>query len=160
MKTLFINCLFVILSLFICTAALAIHGATRSRMPEPSSKSSCRRSPCAARTDFKARRVEKEYVALAWGVMPKGEGAIDRPIGRHRSQRKKMSSVRALARVREALTNWRVEEVFPSGAVGGRFGKALDCVQYVLPRIIAGRPHRDLHLHLIGNDIVLGAAMD
>ncbi|HEY1372357.1 MAG TPA: RluA family pseudouridine synthase [Candidatus Binatia bacterium] len=94
-------------------------------------------------SDFKARRVEKEYIALVWGVMPKVEGAIDRPIGRHRSQRKKMSSVRALARVREALTNWRVQEVFPSGAAGGRFAH----ISLLCLRPHSGRTHQ-LRVHL------------
>jgi 23S rRNA pseudouridine1911/1915/1917 synthase len=94
-------------------------------------------------SDFKARRVEKEYIALAWGAMPKTEGAIDRPIGRHRSQRKKMSSVRALARIREALTNWRVEEVFPSGAAGGRFAH----VSLLSLKPYSGRTHQ-LRVHL------------
>ena len=93
--------------------------------------------------DFKARRVEKEYVALAWGVMSKADGAIDRPIGRHRSQRKKMSSVRALARVREALTNWHVEKVFPSGAAAGRFAH----VSLLRLRPQSGRTHQ-LRVHL------------
>lgn len=94
-------------------------------------------------SDFKERRVEKEYVAVAWGVMPKAEGAIDRPIGRHRSQRKKMSSVRALARVRGALTNWRVEEVFPSGAAAGRFAE----VSLLSLKPHSGRTHQ-LRVHL------------
>jgi len=93
--------------------------------------------------DFKARRVEKEYVALAWGVMSKSNGAIDRPIGRHRSQRKKMSSVRALARVREALTKWHVEKVFPSGAAAGRFAQ----VSLLRLRPQSGRTHQ-LRVHL------------
>jgi 23S rRNA pseudouridine1911/1915/1917 synthase len=58
---------------------------------------------------FKDRTVEKEYVALAWEHMTPDRGAIDRPIGRHRSDRKKMSSVRFLKRPREALTEWAVE---------------------------------------------------
>lgn len=58
---------------------------------------------------FKNRSVEKEYVALAWGDVTPDRGIIDRPIGRHRSDRKRMSSVRFLKRSREALTAWTVE---------------------------------------------------
>lgn len=72
---------------------------------------------------FKERRVGKEYIALVWGRMKKQSGAIDRPIGRHRSDRKKMSSLRA-ARAREALTGWRVEEFFPLDRSGGKFSAA------------------------------------
>ena len=39
-------------------------------------------------------------------------GINDRPIGRHRSDRKKMSSLHALPRQRTAVTEWRVEYRF------------------------------------------------
>src|SRR5712692_10090879 len=42
---------------------------------------------------FKDRRVAKEYLAVVWGRMARQKGAIDRSIGRHRSDRKRMSSV-------------------------------------------------------------------
>src|SRR5262249_46489586 len=60
-----------------------------------------------------------------------------------RSQRKKMSSVRALARVREALTNWRVKEVFPSGAAAGPFTH----VSLLSLKPYSGRTHQ-LRVHL------------
>ena len=61
---------------------------------------------------FKDRSVEKEYVALAWGNVVPDQGIIDRPIGRHRSDRKKMSSVYFLERSRAASTAWSVERRF------------------------------------------------
>jgi 23S rRNA pseudouridine1911/1915/1917 synthase len=61
---------------------------------------------------FKERQVEKEYVALVWGKFAADTGVIDRPIGRHRSDRKKMSSRYSLANRREAVTEWRVEKLF------------------------------------------------
>jgi len=61
---------------------------------------------------FKDRTVEKEYVALVWGKLPSKKGIIDRPIGRHRFDRKKMSSTYALSKKREAVTEWKVEEVY------------------------------------------------
>ena len=61
---------------------------------------------------FKNRIVEKEYIALAWGNVIGDKGIIDRPIGRHRSDRKKMSSVFFFKGSREALTEWTVEERF------------------------------------------------
>jgi 23S rRNA pseudouridine1911/1915/1917 synthase len=92
---------------------------------------------------FKARSVGKEYLALAWGRMQKTAGAIERPIGRHRSDRKKMSSVRALGRAREALTEWRVGEVFSTGAARGRFAE----VSLLRLTLHSGRTHQ-IRVHL------------
>jgi 23S rRNA pseudouridine1911/1915/1917 synthase len=61
---------------------------------------------------FRERVVHKEYLALAWGKLEPLTGIIDRPIGRHRSDRKRMSSVHALSRTRAAFTEWRVEKYF------------------------------------------------
>jgi 23S rRNA pseudouridine1911/1915/1917 synthase len=61
---------------------------------------------------FKSRTIEKEYVALVWGRLPSKQGVIDRPIGRHCSDRKRMSSTRALGKKREAVTEWTVEQVY------------------------------------------------
>jgi 23S rRNA pseudouridine1911/1915/1917 synthase len=61
---------------------------------------------------FKERRVLKEYVALVWGRVDREKGLIRRPIGRHRSDRKRMSSLYSLPRLREATTEWQVEEWF------------------------------------------------
>jgi 23S rRNA pseudouridine1911/1915/1917 synthase len=61
---------------------------------------------------FKDRTVQKEYIALVWGKFHGDSGIIDRPIGRHRSQRKKMSSRFAYSKTREALTEWNVEKCF------------------------------------------------
>lgn len=61
---------------------------------------------------FKQRQVQKEYVALAWGKLPRASGLIDRAIGRHRSDRKRLSSRYSLGKSREAVTEWQVEKVF------------------------------------------------
>jgi 23S rRNA pseudouridine1911/1915/1917 synthase len=61
---------------------------------------------------FKDRSVQKEYVALAWGAVTPDKGMIDRAIGRHRSDRKRMSSKYFSNKSREALTEWTVEERF------------------------------------------------
>ena len=52
---------------------------------------------------FKERQVKKEYVALVLGKPNEGHGIIDRSIGRHRSDRKRMSSIHSIAKKREAL---------------------------------------------------------
>jgi 23S rRNA pseudouridine1911/1915/1917 synthase len=57
---------------------------------------------------FKNRTVEKVYLAIAYGRFAKDEGLIDSAIGRHPSQRKRMS-IRA-KKGRPAITRWRVIE--------------------------------------------------
>jgi len=61
---------------------------------------------------FKNRTAQKEYLALLWGELKPERGKIDRPIGRHRSDRKRMSSLRAGGRLRDAITEWSVEQRF------------------------------------------------
>ncbi len=57
---------------------------------------------------FKNRTVEKVYLAIASGRFTKDEGLIDTPIGRHPSERKRMST--QTKRGRPAITRWRVVE--------------------------------------------------
>jgi len=61
---------------------------------------------------FKERHVTKEYVAFVWGKVAPDRGTIDQPIGRHRRDRKKMSSLFSLAGARSAVTRWQVERRF------------------------------------------------
>ncbi|MEK6814857.1 MAG: RluA family pseudouridine synthase [Nitrospirota bacterium] len=55
---------------------------------------------------FKNRTVEKEYLAVVAGRMPKKRGRIEAAIGRHATQRKKMTT--RTRRGREAVTEYRV----------------------------------------------------
>lgn len=55
---------------------------------------------------FKAHSIKRRYVALVHGLVQNDEGTIDRPIGRHTSQRKKMSSQTKAGR--HAVTHWQV----------------------------------------------------
>lgn len=57
---------------------------------------------------FKDRTVEKIYLAIAYGRFGQDEGSIDSAIGRHPSQRKKMST--KTKKGRPAITLWRVIE--------------------------------------------------
>jgi 23S rRNA pseudouridine1911/1915/1917 synthase len=87
---------------------------------------------------FQDREVEKEYLALVWGLLRAGR-RIDAPIGRDPSNRKKMSA--RARRSREAVTRIvRAERL-----------KALTLVQVA---IHTGRTHQiRVHLSAIGHPI-------
>jgi 23S rRNA pseudouridine1911/1915/1917 synthase len=55
---------------------------------------------------FRAHTVQRRYRALVHGLLPEATGTIDRPIGRHPMQRKKMST--AARSSRRAVTRWQV----------------------------------------------------
>jgi 23S rRNA pseudouridine1911/1915/1917 synthase len=57
---------------------------------------------------FRGRTVEKRYLAVVRGRLTPEEGTIDRPIGRHPRERKRMTV--AARRGRAALTRWTVLE--------------------------------------------------
>lgn len=57
---------------------------------------------------FKNRTVEKIYLAIAYGKFTNEEGLIDLAIGRHPTERKRMST--RTARGRPAITRWKVLE--------------------------------------------------
>jgi 23S rRNA pseudouridine1911/1915/1917 synthase len=88
---------------------------------------------------FKEREVEKEYIALVWGVVHAGR-RIDAPIGRDPEHRQKMST--RARRARSAVT--RVT-----------FARHLQGVTLVKVAIATGRTHQiRVHLSAIGHPIV------
>jgi 23S rRNA pseudouridine1911/1915/1917 synthase len=88
---------------------------------------------------FQDREVEKEYLALVWGLLSAGR-CIDAPIGRDPANRKKMSA--RARRSREAVTR----------IVRAEHLKALTLVQVA---IHTGRTHQiRVHLSAIGHPIV------
>jgi 23S rRNA pseudouridine1911/1915/1917 synthase len=88
---------------------------------------------------LQARLMEKHYLALVHGVMRDDEGLIDKPIGRHPKDRKKMAVV---PKGREAQTIFTVVE---------RFRK----YTLVKLRLITGRTHQiRVHLSSIHHPIV------
>src|SRR5262249_30688863 len=64
---------------------------------------------------FRERTVEKRYFAVVRGRLEPEAGVIDRPIGRHPHERKRMS-VRS-RRGRPAVTRWQVVERLPGATV-------------------------------------------
>lgn len=86
------------------------------------------------------RRVSREYAAIVWGAMPAAAGAIDLPIGRSPSDRKKMAVVAEGGR--EALTNYSVVDTY------GPF-------QYIRLKLGTGRTHQiRVHLSRVGHPVL------
>jgi 23S rRNA pseudouridine1911/1915/1917 synthase len=61
---------------------------------------------------FRDHSIERIYLALVRGSPAADSGRVDRPIGRHRTDRKRISVQSPVAR--EAHTAWRVLERYPS----------------------------------------------
>jgi 23S rRNA pseudouridine1911/1915/1917 synthase len=92
---------------------------------------------------FADREVDKEYIALIWGLLPQGR-RIEEPIGRDPVNRQKMST--RARRARHAVTRVTWAEHFPGVALVG-------------VAIATGRTHQiRVHLSSIGHSIV-GDAM-
>ncbi|RJP79844.1 MAG: RluA family pseudouridine synthase [Desulfobacteraceae bacterium] len=89
---------------------------------------------------FQSRTVEKKYLALVYGHLKQKNGTIHLPIGRHPTQRKKMSTISK--KPREALTAWRVKEQY----------HGLSLLEITL---YTGRTHQiRVHCHAIHHPVV------
>jgi 23S rRNA pseudouridine1911/1915/1917 synthase len=96
----------------------------------------------ALAAQFREHTVERVYVALVRGVPGAAGGRVDRPVGRHPQDRKRMS-VRTDAG-REAVTEWRVARRFAASGVS-----------LLEVRPATGRTHQiRVHLASIGLPIV------
>lgn len=88
---------------------------------------------------FHDREIEKQYLALVWGVPRHRRGTIDEPIGRHPVHRQRMA---VRPRGRTALTRYEVVETWQQVAL-------------VRARPATGRTHQiRVHLAALGHPIV------
>jgi 23S rRNA pseudouridine1911/1915/1917 synthase len=91
-------------------------------------------------SQFSVHRIERAYEAITWGVPPRPSGSIDRPIGRHPRDRKRMA---VLESGKRALTHYRLLEAF------GTLAARLEAV------LATGRTHQiRVHLATLGLGII------
>jgi 23S rRNA pseudouridine1911/1915/1917 synthase len=91
-------------------------------------------------SQFSVHRIERAYEAITWGVPPRPSGSIDRPIGRHPGDRKRMA---VLESGKRALTHYRLLEAF------GTLAARLEAV------LATGRTHQiRVHLATLGLGII------
>ncbi len=87
-----------------------------------------------------ARKITREYLAIAWGDFPQDKGMIEAPIGRNSLDRKKMAVTPFSAKA--AVTSYEVIE---------RFGIAT----YLKLKLLTGRTHQiRVHLTHYGHPVV------
>lgn len=95
---------------------------------------------------MKTHSVSRIYHALIVGNIKEDSGTVNKPIGRHPIDRKKMAVIRDGGRAREAITHYTVKERF---SVGGQRYTYVEC------RLETGRTHQiRVHMSSIGHPLV------
>jgi 23S rRNA pseudouridine1911/1915/1917 synthase len=99
------------------------------------------RAHAALAADFAARRIERTYLAITWGVPQPREGEISGAIGRNPANRKTMAVVTRGGR--SAITHYRVLRLFKDAAA------LVEC------KLATGRTHQiRVHLAEHGNPLM------
>ncbi len=90
----------------------------------------------------------REYLAIVWGSPDRKTGSVDAAIGRHQTQREKMTVVHG-DRGKEAITHWRVLETYGADKTGKPVASLIAC------QLETGRTHQiRVHMAHIGHPLV------
>ncbi|MGB3645881.1 MAG: RluA family pseudouridine synthase [Mesorhizobium sp.] len=93
--------------------------------------------------------LERAYVALVWGIPPRGRGTVDAPLGRAADRVRRAVVPETREDARHAVTHFSVEERFGQGQGGGAQASLIEC------RLETGRTHQiRVHMAHIGHPVI------
>ncbi len=94
------------------------------------------------KSQFQSRKIKKKYLALIYGNLKDKEGVIELPIGKSKSDFRKKSTQKAIGKIREAVTEYKVIKRFSGHTLIEVYPKT-------------GRTHQiRVHLKAIGYPII------